>query len=105
MATFRITVVKRHSFQDLVDEYVPDHLHPKWGPCGKFADGQVFAYEGAPPEGFCSRAWASLWGDLSVIMCNGNASWINRRGTMITCCNDGLTPVVFKLERIEEEST
>jgi uncharacterized repeat protein (TIGR04076 family) len=103
LASYRITVIKRHSFQDLVDEYVPDHLLPKWGPCGKFADGQVFDYDGTPPEGFCSRAWASLWGDLSVIMCNGDASWINRPGTMITCCNDGLTPVVFKLERVESD--
>ena len=101
MTRYRITVIKRHSFQDLVDDYVPDHLRSTWGPCGNFQDGQVFEYESAPPEGFCSRAWASLWGDLSVIMCGGDASWINRPGTMITCCNDGLTPVVFKLERIE----
>ncbi|MBU1050782.1 TIGR04076 family protein [Candidatus Bipolaricaulota bacterium] len=105
MSKYRITVVKRHSFQDLVDEYVPDHLHPSWGPCGKFTDGQVFDYKGTPPEGFCSRAFASIWGDLSVVMCKGNAGWINKPGTMITCCNDGLTPVVFKLERIEEESS
>ena len=98
----RITVIKRHSFQDLVDEYVPDRLHPTWGSCRRFKDGQVFEYEGSPPVGFCSRAWASLWGDLSVMLCGGDASWINRPGTMITCCNDGLTPVVFKLERIEE---
>ncbi len=103
MAGYRITVIKRHSFQDLVDEYVPDDLRPTWGACGKFTDGQVFDYDGTPPEGFCSRAWASIWGDLSVIMCAGNASWINRPGTMITCCNDGLTPVVFKLERVEND--
>jgi len=102
MDRYRITVIKRHSFQDLVDEYVPEHLLPKWGPCPKFADGQAFDYAGSPPEGFCSRAWASLWGDLSVIMCDGDAAWINRPGTMITCCNDGLTPVVFKLERISD---
>jgi len=97
----RITVIKRHAFQDLVDEYVPDDLRPTWGPCRRFEDGQVFELDGSPPAGFCSRAWANLWGDLSVILCDGNASWINRPGTMITCCNDGLTPVVFKLERIE----
>ena len=103
MRRYRITVIKRHSFQDLVDEYVPEHLLPKWGPCPKFTDGQVFEYTGEPPEGFCSRAFASIWGDLTAIMCDGNAGWINRPGTMVTCCNDGLTPVVFKLERVEND--
>ena len=103
MRRYRITVIKRHSFQDLVDEYVPEHLLPKWGPCPKFTDGQVFEYTGEPPEGFCSRAFASIWGDLTAIMCDGNAGWINRPGTKVTCCNDGLTPVVFKLERVEND--
>lgn len=104
MANYRITVIKRHAFQDLIDEHVPEHLLPKWGPCPQFTDGQVFEFEGSPPPGFCSRAFASIWGDLTAIMCNGNAAWIRQPGTMITCCNDGLTPVVFKLERIETDA-
>ena len=102
MSRYRITVIKRHAFQDLVDAYVPDHLLPTWGPCPRFRDGQVFEYTGEPPEGFCSRAFASIWGDLTAIMCDGNAGWINQPGTMISCCNDGLTPVVFKLERLDD---
>ncbi|MCK4693736.1 MAG: TIGR04076 family protein, partial [Anaerolineales bacterium] len=27
--------------------------------------------------------------------------WIKQSGTIITCCTDGLRPVIFKVERIE----
>jgi len=30
----------------------------------------------------------------------GDFPWMRQRGTMITCCTDGLRPVVFKLERV-----
>ena len=104
MSRYRITVLKRHSFEDLLDVYASDEYRGILGPCPKFADGQVFDYTGSPPEGFCSRAFASIWGDLTAIMCDGNAEWIRQPGTMITCCNDGLTPVVFKLERVESDA-
>jgi uncharacterized repeat protein (TIGR04076 family) len=28
--------------------------------------------------------------------------WMKQENTMIACCNDGVRPVVFKLERIDE---
>lgn len=100
---FRITVVKRAAFGDLIREYVPESRKATYGPCKRFEDGQVFEVRGGtPPEGFCARAWASLFGDLAVVELGGDAPWINRHNTMITCCNDGLTPVVFRIERLEE---
>ena len=30
-------------------------------------------------------------------------SWMKEENTMITCCNDGPRPVIFKIERIDEE--
>ena len=98
-----ITVLKRAAFDDLIAEYVPQHRKATYGPCERFEDGQVFEVRGGtPPPGFCARAWASLFGDLAVVELGGDAPWINRNNTMITCCNDGLTPVVFRIERIEE---
>jgi hypothetical protein len=29
--------------------------------------------------------------------------WTNSENMMITCCNDGIRPVIFKLERIDED--
>jgi uncharacterized repeat protein (TIGR04076 family) len=102
---FRITVLKRASFDDLIQEYVPEPRKATYGPCERFEDGQVFEVRGGtPPASFCARAWASLFGDLAVVELGGNAPWINRKNTMITCCNDGLTPVVFRIERLIEDA-
>lgn len=29
--------------------------------------------------------------------------WMRDENTMITCCNDGTRPVIFKIERIDYE--
>jgi uncharacterized repeat protein (TIGR04076 family) len=99
---FRVTVLKRAVFRNLIDEYVPEERKATYGPCPRFEDGQVFEVRGGvPPAGFCARAWASIFGDLAVAELGGDAPWINRKNTMITCCNDGLTPVVFRIDRLE----
>ena len=101
---FKVTVLKRAAFADLISEYVPESRRSSYGPCARFKDGQVFEVRGGvPPAGFCARAWASIFGDLAVVELGGDAPWINRHNTMITCCNDGLTPVVFRIERLCEE--
>lgn len=98
---FQITVLKRAVFRDLIDEYVPAERSASYGACERFEDGQVFEVRGGtPPAGFCARAWASIFGDLAVVELGGDASWINHPNTMITCCNDGLTPVVFRIEKL-----
>ena len=103
---FKVTVIKRTAFSDLIQEYVPEGRKETYGACGRFTDGQVFEVRGGvPPAGFCARAWASIFGDLAVVELGGDASWINRPNTMITCCNDGLTPVVFRIERLIEDET
>ncbi len=103
---FKVTVIKRAAFNDLIQEYVPEGRKETYGTCGRFTDGQVFEVRGGvPPAGFCARAWASIFGDLAVVELGGDASWINRPNTMITCCNDGLTPVVFRIERLIEDET
>lgn len=38
---FRITVLKRAAFDDLIQEYVPDERKVSYGPCERFEDGQV----------------------------------------------------------------
>ena len=29
--------------------------------------------------------------------------WMRDENTMIACCNDGIRPVIFKIERIDHE--
>jgi uncharacterized repeat protein (TIGR04076 family) len=74
-------------------------------PCPNFEDGQEFISEspGVVPEGFCAWAWTGIHKEILAIMAGGNIiPWMNREGTAIACCTDGLRPVVFKIERIEE---
>jgi len=54
----------------------------------------------AMPPSFCSWAWADIQRDVAHLAIGGDFPWIKQRGIMITCCTDGLRPVVFKLERI-----
>jgi len=107
MKKVRITVLKRAEYPDLIDKYVPKAPeHPKYGACRLFADGQTFIVEHRPdkPEDFrCHGAWDDIRRDVAVVLFGGSAPWINRPGTMITCCTDGLRPVTFLIERIEDE--
>ena len=107
MSAVRITVLKRAAYTDLIDEYVPKLPEkPIYGACGLFEDGQTFIVEDRPdkPDDFrCHGAWDDIRRDVAIVLFGGNAPWINRSGTMITCCTDGLRPVTFLIQRIEEE--
>lgn len=101
----KITVLKRVANPKIVDEYMGDE--PKAGnviPCQNFQDGQEFVLDSwaAPPEGFCTWAWADIHKYILLVMSGGDFTpWVKQKGTAIACCTDGYRPVVFKLERIE----
>lgn len=102
MSKCKITVVKRTINQDLIDEHVRD-TGESVGRCSAFEDGQEFIIEGfaKKPDGFCDWAWASIHKDVVVVMFGGAYPWLKRPGTAITCCTDGLRPVIFSVERVE----
>jgi uncharacterized repeat protein (TIGR04076 family) len=102
MPKCKITVLKRMLNQDLIDEYVSD-ARQDFGQCQAYQDGQEFIIEGFPlkPEGFCDWAWADIHRDVVGIMFGSSYPWIQQPGIVVTCCTDGLRPVVFKVEKIE----
>jgi uncharacterized repeat protein (TIGR04076 family) len=102
MSKCKITVVRRTINQDLIDEYLSD-TRESFGRCQAYEDGQEFVIESFPlkPEGFCDWAWADIHRDIVAVMFGGSYPWIKQPGTAITCCTDGLRPVIFKVERIE----
>jgi uncharacterized repeat protein (TIGR04076 family) len=54
------------------------------------------------PDGFCGWAWRDLYKDLSVMVMGGNFDpWVEK-GLIYTSCSDGIRPVSFKLERLED---
>jgi uncharacterized repeat protein (TIGR04076 family) len=103
MPKCRITVLRRTIHRDLMDEYLSQE-RGTFDRCQAFADGQEILIEGFPlkPDGFCDWAWADIHKDIMAVMFGGNYPWIGRPGTAITCCTDGLRPVISKVERLNE---
>jgi uncharacterized repeat protein (TIGR04076 family) len=103
MPTCKITVLKKMFNQDLADEYRRPDIHR--GPCPYFTEGQEFVVEylGERPEAFfCDWAWNDIQKILFAMMVGGDfGSWMKDGNTFITCCTDGIKPVVFKLERTD----
>ena len=52
---------------------------------------------------FCSEAWDAISRYIYSALQGGAImhGWTNDDKIMITCCNDGTRPVIFKIERID----
>ena len=102
MTHVKITVLRRMSNPDLYAEYCQsDHVPP----CAAFTEGQEFIVQwNRCPKGFCSWAWKDIQPGLVTLLSGGSFSkgWMKDANTLISCCTDGIQPVVFKLERIED---
>lgn len=103
----KITVLKRECYKDLQEKYLAD---PKSGPCPFFYEGQEFVVENEDffrmmHGKFCSEAWDCISRYVYAALQGGSImrGWTNDERMMITCCNDGTRPVIFKLERIDGE--
>lgn len=89
--------------RDLADEFRRSDVHK--GPCPHYTEGQEFIVEqfGERPKDFpCDWAWNDIYKVVFTLMAGGNfRPWMESSNTFITCCTDGIKPVVFKVERIE----
>ena len=52
---------------------------------------------------FCGEAWDAVSRYVYAALQGGSImkGWTNDDRMMITCCNDGIRPVIFKIERID----
>ena len=105
--TCKITVLRREFYQDLADEYLID---PNVGKCDLFYDGQEFILDQKSfwhmMDGkFCAEAWDAISRYVYAALQGGSImnGWTKDKKVMIACCNDGTRPVIFKLERIDED--
>nr|WP_241776233.1 TIGR04076 family protein [Methanosphaera sp. WGK6] len=100
MKKVKITVLKTTLDEDLANEYGVEGLST----CPFHEEGQVYYADYAKPEGFCDEAWKAIYqyvfalahGAENVVFYNHD--WTDKPGCAIVCCNDGLRPVIFKLE-------
>ena len=99
-----ITVLKRHFDKELAKEYGVIGLCK----CPIHKEGQIYFSEYAKPENFCDEAWKAIYQYVFALAHGSNVfyneDWIQTPGVAICSCNDGIRPVIFKIERLNEES-
>lgn len=125
----KVTVIGKKLFPELQEQYCMD---PCAAPCPVYDEGNVFLFErdgdrddfwhmglntlvegtgdpqttaGGPCLPFCSEAWDAISRYIYTGLQGGSImkGWMKDENTMITCCNDGTRPVLFKIERIDYE--
>lgn len=106
MNKVRITVLKTTLDKELAEKYGVPGLKA----CPMPKKGQAFYADYAKPEGLCDEAWKAIYqyvfalahgaGDKSFYY----GDWICTPGVAVCSCNDGLRPVIFKLEATGEEA-
>lgn len=106
MRKVRITVLKTTLDEELALEYGTEGL----GACPMMRKGQVFYADYAKPEGLCDEAWKAIY-QYVFALAHGSGDqlfyygdWIRKPGVAICSCNDGLRPVIFKLEAADVEA-
>ncbi len=106
MNKVKITVLKTTFDKELASEYGVEGLSA----CPMLKAGQVYYADYAKPEGFCDEAWKAIYQYVFALShYSGNelfyyGDWIKTPGVAICSCNDGLRPVIFKLEATKEVS-
>ena len=107
MKKVRITVLKTTLDEELARQYGVPGLTA----CPMLRAGQVFYADYAKPEGLCDEAWKAIY-QYAFALAHGAGDglfyfgdWIRQPGAAVCSCNDGLRPVIFKLEATDEEAT
>ena len=105
MKKVKITVLRKMFNEDLVKEYGAAGIRP----CPMLREGQVFYADYAKPDGFCDEAWKAIYQYVFALAHGAEGGWYysdwidpKHRGVAICSCNDGLRPVILKVERVEE---
>ena len=100
MKKVRITILKTTLNEELAQEYGAIGIKA----CPMMKEGEVFMADYAKPEGFCDEAWKAIY-QYVFALAHGAGSdlfyygdWIRKPGVAIVSCNDGLRPVIMKLE-------
>jgi uncharacterized repeat protein (TIGR04076 family) len=97
----KITVLKRQDPKEIFDEY-PVGERDWFVPCEVYEDGQEFILDELKmPDGFCGSAWQTIYPNVRTLSFGGNLPYFEEEGVSVTCCADGMRPVIFKIERIE----
>lgn len=106
MKKVEITVFKTFLDKKLAAEYSSKGLTF----CSMLKENQMFYADYETPEGFCDEAWKAIYqyvfalvhGVGKELFCYGD--WIRKSDVAVSNCNNGLRPIIFKCEVVEEET-
>lgn len=102
MTKLKIKVLKRLAPEEIFDE-MPVARKDWMVPCPIYEDGQEYIIDKIEmPEGFCGSAWQTIYPNVRTLYHGGSPPYFDEKGVAITCCADGIRPVIFKVERIED---
>lgn len=101
----KIKVLKRVDPSVIFDGDVPTSPSgKKYTVCTAYHDDSeyIVGSDGLMPEGFCGWAWRDVYKDVAVLAYGGDFHpWVEK-GIAITCCTDGIRPVSFLMERLDD---
>lgn len=106
MNKVKITVLKTTLDKELAEEYGAAGFDK----CPMHTEGQVFYADYAKPDNFCDEAWKAVYQYVFALAHGAEnelfyyGDWIRKPGVAVCSCNDGLRPVIFKLEATNEKS-
>lgn len=95
----KITILKKLKVEDIYNDFAKSTIPVV---CAKGEVGIEYISQNCErPEKFCVGAWEGLKSKVSLLASGGNSPYVKQEGVAIHSCNDGLHPVIFKLERVE----
>lgn len=104
MSKVKITILKTDFNTELAQRYGAETLS---GACPLFTEGQtLFCDQHNPPKHFCGEAWKCIQHYVYALYYGAEKpfgkDWMRAGNVAIACCNDGLRPVTFKIECVDD---
>ena len=101
MNKVKITVLAVEIKANLIEQYGYEKLQA----CPWFHEGDTFITDFRKPDAFCTDAWTCI--DKYVFTLAHTKEplfWDDwaKKGKAVVCCNDGLRPVTFLIESLDE---
>jgi len=99
----KITVLRKEFYPELADEYLTEGREAGACPLLNVGDEFIFKGEAKMPEGFCPWAWIDIYRSVNALSAGASYTpWNLQEKMQIECCTDGIRPVVFKVEAMND---
>ncbi len=98
----KVTVVKKFSPEDVFGHEMIRENGEKILPCS-YKEGQEFIVDHHfdRPKDFCGQAWQDIYTTLMIYHFGGDYAY-PKSGVTYQPCGDGMRPVIFKIEKIDD---